>query len=87
MIEDKDYLDFKDKYDEMVNIFNIASIVEVACVARESIDKIEACEKAILDKGILLSKGYGKKAEEYDDTLKITSIEIHEYNDEKKNIK
>lgn len=81
MIEDKDYLEFKDKYDEMVNIFNIASIVEVACVARESIDKIEACEKAILDKGTLLSKGYGKKAEEYADTLKLDNFELHEYND------
>lgn len=80
MIEDKDYLEFKDKYDEMVNIFNIASIIEVACVARESIDSIESCTKAILDKGIILSKGYGKKAEEYADTLDADSFELHEYN-------
>ena len=81
MIEDKDYLEFKDKYDEMVNIFNIASIIEVACVARESIDSIESCTKAILDKGALLSKNYGRKAEEYADTLDADSFELHAYND------
>ena len=56
MIKDKDYLDFKEKYDELVNIFNIASIVEVACLARESVDKIQQCASTIVNKGKILSK-------------------------------
>ena len=79
MIKDKDYLDFKEKYDELVNIFNIASIVEVACLARESVDKIQQCASTIVNKGKILSKSYGKKAEEYAQTLDLDSYELINY--------
>ena len=79
MIKDKDYLDFKEKYDELVNIFNIASIVEVACLARESVDKIQQCASTIVNKGKILSTSYGKKAEEYVQTLDLDSYELINY--------
>ena len=79
MIKDKDYLDFKEKYDELVNIFNIASIVEVACLARESVDKMQKCASTIVNKGKILSTSYGKKAEEYAQTLDLDSYELINY--------
>ena len=57
-IEESEYQDFKEKFEEMINISRIAAIIDVAYVARESIDNSKKCVNTIVNKGDELEESF-----------------------------
>lgn len=80
-IEESKYQDFKEKFEEMINISRIAAIIDVAYVARESIDNSKKCVNTIVNKGDELAESFGRKAEEYMEDVGADSPELSIYND------
>lgn len=80
-IEGSKYQDFKEKFEEMINISRIAAIVDVACVARESVDSSKRCINTIVNKGTELAESFGRKAEDYMGEIGPDSPELDLYND------
>ncbi len=80
-IEESKYQEFKEKFEEMIEISRIAAIIDVACVARESVDNSKRCVSTIVNKGNDLAGSFGRRAEEYMEDIGADSPELDEYND------
>ena len=80
-IEESKYQEFKQKFDEMIEVFRIAAIVDVACISRECVDRSKNCLATILNKGKSLAKSFGTRAQDYMEEVGVDSPELDDYND------